>query len=40
MIIEELESIVAPSEAAAWGLAGAGAGILVTAAIVVLACSS
>lgn len=38
MIIEELEQIVAPSEEAAWGLAGFGAGVLIGLAIV--ACSS
>lgn len=36
MIIEELESVVAPSEAGAWGLAG----VVVGVALVALACSS
>jgi hypothetical protein len=35
MIVEELECVVAPSEAGAWGLAGVAVGVLL-----VIACSS
>lgn len=38
MIIEELESVVAPSEEAMWGLGGLGAGIVV--GLIMVACSS
>jgi hypothetical protein len=38
MIIEELESIVAPSPEAMWGLGGFAAGIAI--GLVIVACSS
>jgi len=38
MIIEELESIVAPSTEAAWGLGGFAAGVVI--GLVIVACSS
>ncbi len=38
MIIEELESIVAPSAEAQWGLGGLAAGIVV--GLIIVACSS
>ena len=38
MVIEELETIVAPSEEAMWGLGGFAAGVAI--GLVIVACSS